>query len=226
MSDTHTHDHAHDHPADEGATHVPFVLSEDDWEAPVAATPEPAAEPAWMSPSPAPIEATEPEVVPEKTRAPRTNLQDDLREVLNAFNQGKIHLADGARLTPHLLAKEIEKNRKELDPNDSTKVSTGAVSAALFRWRDIGYITLLDGPLAFDDYTEAGREHGLSALRADRKISVAAAKAAAKLGAVPQPDQPAEAPAVEPETSITVDPVVPQLTDEGAIPITEHPTES
>lgn len=108
-------------------------------------------------------------------RAPRSPLEQDLMKVINDYVTGVIVLADGTHLTPHVIAKRIEADR-----SDGTKVSSGAVSAALQRWVEIGYITLSEKPTAFDDYTDAGRTQGLTALKEANKSRAAAGRAALK----------------------------------------------
>lgn len=119
-------------------------------------------------------------------RAKASNLEGDLRAVLDDYVSGVLKLADGSLPTPHTLAAEIAKRR-----GDGGKVSSGAVSAALIRWQEIGFATLTMKPMAFVDYTDAARSQGLSALKTTHRANKSAARKAA---AEPTPTiAPAEA---------------------------------
>jgi hypothetical protein len=108
-------------------------------------------------------------------RAAPSDLEGDLRKVLDDYVSGKLTLAEGSLPTPHTLASEIAKLR-----NDGKKVSSGAVSAALARWEEIGFATLGTKPTVFIDYTDAARNEGLSALKAKNRANKGAARKAAK----------------------------------------------
>lgn len=115
---------------------------------------------------------------PKRERAARTDLEPEVKAVTDDFVTGKITLAEGESLTPHRIAKEVQQRRgAEKAP------STGAVSAVLDRWEGIGFATLSPKPKAFGDYTDAGREKGLSALKAEASAARKAAKAEAKASA-------------------------------------------
>jgi hypothetical protein len=108
-------------------------------------------------------------------RAAPSDLEGDLRKVLDDYVSGKLTLPEGSLPTPHTLASEIAKLR-----NDGKKVSSGAVSAALARWEEIGFATLGTKPTVFIDYTDAARNEGLSALKAKNRANKGAARKAAK----------------------------------------------
>jgi hypothetical protein len=143
----------------------------------------------------APVEepTVEETVAPATTgRAPRTDLEGDLRIVLDNFVTGDLVLPDGKSLTPHAIANAIHAQRGL----DTVKPSSGAVSAALARWVEIGFITVNEKPLSFADYTDAGRTEGLGALKSAHRARLASARAATKAAAAPAVD-PAPAPAVD-----------------------------
>lgn len=126
-------------------------------------------------------DATVPDT-PAKDRSPASDLEGDLRVILNQFVQGQITLGDGVHATPHTLAGLIAKHR-----GDGKAVSSGAVSAALARWAEVGFITLRQKPTAFDDFTDEGRTHGLKALKERHRQAKKDARAAAKAADAPAP---------------------------------------
>ena len=131
-----------------------------------------------------PADADTPDA-PASGRATPSDLEGDLRIVLNAYVQGQITLGDGVHATPHTLAGLIAKHR-----NDGKAVSSGAVSAALSRWAEVGFITLRQKPTAFDDFTDDGRALGLKALKERHRQAKKDARADAKAA-----DAPVAAPA-------------------------------
>lgn len=140
---------------------------------------------AAAAPAEAPAAEASAATVPD--RAPASDLEGDLRLVLNDFVSGQLVLADGQKPTPHTLARAIAAKR-----GDGKVVSSGAVSAALNRWAEVGFITLDAKPMAFGDFTDAGRAKGLSALKAEHRAAKSQAKAATKAASAPAP-APAEA---------------------------------
>lgn len=106
-------------------------------------------------------------------RAAPTNLEGDLRKVLDDYVSGVFKLPEGSLATPHTLAAEIAKRR-----GDGKAVSSGAVSDALRRWVEVGFATLSSKPTAFVDYTDAARSQGLHALKAAHRLSRSAARKA------------------------------------------------
>lgn len=137
---------------------------------------------------------TEPQATSEptgpKTRAKASDLEGDLRKVLDEYVTGKLVFPEGTLATPHTLAAEIKKLR-----GDGKEVSSGAVSAALARWEEVGFASLGTKPVVFIDYTDAGRDQGLTALKqANRSAKSAARKAAVEPkapAAAPTPEAPA-----------------------------------
>lgn len=111
-------------------------------------------------------------------RAPRTDLEADIKKVCDDFVLGTITVPEGKHLTPHVIAQHVMANR-----GNDTKVSGGAVAAALARWAEIGYVTIWPKPVAFVDYTDAGRTEGLSALKRAHSARRSAARAAEKAAA-------------------------------------------
>lgn len=114
------------------------------------------------------------------SRAPRTDLEADIKSVCDDYVRGTF--APPKTLTPHVIAAEIMRRR-----SDGTTVSGGAVAACLARWVNVGYIVAHDKPLAFADYTDAGRTIGLGELKRQHSARLASARAAereaAKAGA-------------------------------------------
>ena len=67
----------------------------------------------------------------------------------------RISLNEGQRLTPHRIATEIKRRRiEEGEDKDEVRVSAGAVTATLKRWQKYGFAVLVEGPLAFHEYTQ------------------------------------------------------------------------
>lgn len=143
-----------------------------------------------------------PAAEPRKTksggdRRPRGWLEADVKRVTDSFVTGDLKLKEGEYLTPHRLSRLV----KELDSLDEAP-STGACAAVLDRWNEIGFAKLNETPKAFLDYTDQGRNEGLTAMKAargekrkaDRKATKEAEKAAAA----------AAAPAAEPATEASV----------------------
>lgn len=156
--------------------------AEDEEQAPPLSDPDPDPAPAeddttdeqTPDPDPAPAE--------ESSRAPRSDLEGDLFKVLNGIVSGETPLPDGKTATPHTLAKEIDALR-----DNGRSVSAGAVSAALDRWAEVGFVTLAESPKRFEDYTDAGRTDGLSALKEAHRAARKAARAAEKEASNPAP---------------------------------------
>jgi hypothetical protein len=107
-----------------------------------------------------------------KARAAKTDLEPDVKTVTDAFVTGALVLEDGKFLTPHLIAKHVGENR-----GSDKAPSTGAVSSVLTRWVEYGFATANEKPFAFLDYTDAGREQGLSAMKQAHRDARKAAKA-------------------------------------------------
>jgi hypothetical protein len=132
------------------------------------------------------------------TRAPASDLEGDLRKVLDDYVEGKFVLPEGSLPTPHTLAAEIAKRRA-----DGKSVSSGAVSAALARWQEIGFATLGTKPTQFIDYTDAARAQGLNAMKQAHRASKSAARKAVKepapvAASTPAPEAPVAEAAVVP----------------------------
>lgn len=147
--------------------------------------PAPDADPApGVSPEPAPpapepdAPASEPEAA--KERRSKGGLEVSVKQVCDDFVVGNITLKEDELLTPHKISRLI-KDRESL----GEAPSTGAVAACLARWSDIGFATLNGKPVAFVDYTEAGRTEGLSALKAAAAERKRAARKAEKAAAAP-----------------------------------------
>jgi hypothetical protein len=119
------------------------------------------------------VSTSEPETI--RTRAPRTSLESDVKRVCDDYITGALVLPDGKLLTPHAIAASVMERR-----NDDTKVSGGAVAACLARWTEIGYVATNAKPVAFLDYTDAGRNEGLAALKRAHSARLATARAAVR----------------------------------------------
>lgn len=127
----------------------------------------------------------------KKVRSPRTNLEADIKSVCDQYVLGHLSVPEGKQLTPHVIAAAVMRDRGE-----DAKVSSGAVAACLNRWAEIGFIELNDKPLAFKDYTEAGRIDGLGELKRQHTARKAAARAAER-----EASKPVAAPAPAPASS-------------------------
>lgn len=118
--------------------------------------------------------ATTPTDATATDRRERGGLEALVIDVCNDYCTGKIKVDDAA-LTPHRIAAEIaRKNSLDKPP------STGAVSATLDRWADIGFAEIAPKPKAFVDYTDAGRTDGLDSLKAAFSAAKREAKAKEK----------------------------------------------
>ncbi len=128
-----------------------------------------------------PTEASAP-----KVHRGRGGLEAEVKRICDEFVTGKFALPEGEVLTPHFIAKRIKE-----DEGTDEAPSTGAVAAALDRWAEIGFAEITEKPKAFVDYTEAGRDQGLTTLKAasaERKRAIrSAAKAAEKAASAPAP---------------------------------------
>lgn len=146
------------------------------------------------------VPATEPTVEPtvepdaadeaKPARAAKTELESEVKKVTDSFVTGELTLGDGEHLTPHRIAKQIKEAR-----GADKSPSTGAVSSVLQRWESYGFATVSEKPKAFLDYTEAGREKGLSAMKAAaREAKRASAPVAADSASAPgvSPAEPAD----------------------------------
>ena len=150
----------------------------------------------------APTQAEAEAAAPSATRTPPSNLEGDLKQVLDAIVQGQIVLPTGTAATPHVLAKEIHKLRG----GDGKAPSGGAVAAAMDRWTEIGYIEVSAAPKAFVDYTDGARTQGLSALKKAHRDKLAAERASRKAAAPAPAATEAPAPAVE-DAPVEAEPV-------------------
>jgi len=148
----------------------------------------------------APAEDAAAPAAPAAGRKAPTNLEADIRSVLDALVTGTLSL-DGKQATPHVIANQVQILRGG-DPAD--KPSSGAVSAALIRWGEVGYIELQEKPLAFLNYTEAATTEGLAALKKAHREAGSAARKAAKAASAPVAADPTPAPEPEPEIEFAV----------------------
>lgn len=115
-------------------------------------------------------------------RRSRGQLHDDVKRITDVFvtDAASLGLKDGEALTPHRIVKALI----QTDSLD-TPPSTGAVSNVLKNWREIGFAEIAEGPTAFVDYTEGGRDQGMNAMREAAKKGRRDAKAGTATEAVP-----------------------------------------
>lgn len=111
---------------------------------------------------------------PETIPRARGRLEELVREVCDSIADGTIENPDDKPWTPHRLAAIIT----ERYPGSGSPPSTGAISDTLHRWEEVGFAVVNDSPLAFEDFTDAGRDEGLTALKAQHRAARAARKAA------------------------------------------------
>lgn len=112
---------------------------------------------------------------PVEERRARGLLEADVLTVTDKFVQGKLNLEDDKPLTPHRIARLIQKQDGLDEPP-----STGAVSAVLDRWNKYGFANVSTKPTAFQSYTDAGVNEGLTALKEQHSAKLKAQRAAAK----------------------------------------------
>lgn len=130
------------------------------------------------------------EVKSPKGRRIRGALEADVKRVCDEFVTGLVALPEGELLTPHRIAKIV----KDTIGDPEYSPSTGAVAAVLVRWKAIGFASLNEKPMAFLDYTDAGRTEGLTALKAASAEGKRAERKAAKAASTPAaPETPASA---------------------------------
>lgn len=118
---------------------------------------------------------------PPARRAP-IDLEPDVKYFTDQLVTQELVLAEGKHLTPHALSVLIGEKRGGGKEN---RPSSGAVQATLKRWEEIGFATMYQKPFAFGDYTDAGRDDGLAAVKAAYSERAKAARAAAKAAAAP-----------------------------------------
>jgi hypothetical protein len=123
------------------------------------------------------IDTVDPVGATDSGRANPTNLEGDLKSVLDDIVLGSIVLEADRQPTPHVLAGLIQQRRGGAE---SDKPSSGAVASALQRWADVGFINLTSSPTAFVGYTNAGVTEGLAALKKAHRERLSAARAATK----------------------------------------------
>lgn len=107
-------------------------------------------------------------------RRSRGQLHYDVKRITDTYvtDAASLGLKDGEPLTPHRIVSALM-TTDSLD----TRPSTGAVSNVLKNWREIGFAEIAEGPTAFVDYTEDGRNLGLDAMKAAAAADRKAAKA-------------------------------------------------
>lgn len=107
-------------------------------------------------------------------------LEPDVKQVCDDFIRGSLVLPEGKFLTSHVISQAIG----DMRGGKSERPSSGAVQARLKQWVDIGFIEVNEKPFAFLDYTQAGVDRGLQAVKdefnARKKAARAAEKAAKK----------------------------------------------
>lgn len=138
-------------------------------------SPDAPAEPADPTTAPEPPEGDSAEA---KARRGRGELEADVKTICDQYVTGGLVLPEGDHLTAHKIANNIKALHTLAEPP-----SSGAVTAVLERWKEIGYADLNDKPKAFKDYTDAGRTEGLTALKAKAAEEKRANRAATKLAA-------------------------------------------
>lgn len=149
-----------------------------------APSPDAPAEPAEPTTAPEPAEGDSAEA---KARRGRGELEADVKTICDQYVTGGLVLPEGDHLTAHKIANNIKALHTLTEPP-----SSGAVTAVLERWKEIGYADLNDKPKAFKDYTDAGRTEGLTALKAKAAEEKRANRAATKLAAKSAAPAPAE----------------------------------
>lgn len=128
------------------------------------------------------------EAAEKAERRPRGWLAQDVKLVCDKIITGEITLAEGQEATPHRVARLV----KEMDGLDKAP-STGAVAAVFKRWEEYGFASFKQGPYAFADYTDEGRNVGLQGMIEARSAARKAERQAAKAAEAPAPapaDQP------------------------------------
>jgi len=137
----------------------------------------------WEDPEPAHASTESPEEPPteeeqldDDERRPRGWLESDIEKLIKAIQSGEVTIDPvGAPLTPHLLSKTLT-NVEGL----AKAPSTGAVSAVLDRWVNVGAAETSSRPYAFVDFTPQAKEHGIAGLKQAIKDQRKAEKQAQK----------------------------------------------
>lgn len=98
-------------------------------------------------------------------------LQNAILEICLEYEDGKLDTG-GKPLTPHRIAKLIGER-------GNPTPSSGAVAAALDRWKEYGFAKISEKPVAFKSRTAAGKKKGLETMVEEhRKAAWAARKSA------------------------------------------------
>ncbi|MGE0342518.1 MAG: hypothetical protein AB7O86_05580 [Porticoccaceae bacterium] len=127
-----------------------------------------------------------------KTTKSRGTLEAETLAVCNDFVTGLLVLEEGQMLTPSTISRVIHAR----NGNVGNPPSSGAIADNLTRWAAIGFCTVNDKPKAFVDYTDEGRDKGLTALKAEARAAKVAAAAPVSAPATSAPvenDEPVEA---------------------------------
>ena len=101
-----------------------------------------------------------------KFRRRRGGLEAQVKQVCDDYVSSPID-PKGKPLTPYRIAVAIAASN-----GDENQPSSGAVSAVLARWVEIGYVTADDRPFAFSAYTAEAYTEGLAALTANQAVFV------------------------------------------------------
>lgn len=127
----------------------------------------------------APAAPKEPKVKPEPTGDKQTRqhfgrgwLATRIDGILRSFDAGTLKGVE-APLTVHKIAQLVTNINGE-------HPSTGAVTAAIVRWGETGYIKVNKKPLAFNGFTAKWKDSTLDAFLEDQRAKSAKARAAAK----------------------------------------------
>jgi hypothetical protein len=120
---------------------------------------------------------------PTLVRRRRGDMEELMRQICNKISMGDVPPPRGGNWTVSYIARAIH----EEFPFSGVKPSLGAVADNLNRWHQMGYAIINPKPLSFVDFTEAGRDIGLAALKQrfaeaekKRRGQVRAAKAASE----------------------------------------------
>lgn len=105
----------------------------------------------------------------------RGELESQVLDIAERYEDGKITLDEGKSLTPHFIAKTIAEEKGLEKPP-----STGAVAAVIKRWEDYGFALTDEKPYAFRRRSANGKKQGLEALKQKHRDRLKAERAAKK----------------------------------------------
>lgn len=111
---------------------------------------------------------------PKTERRETGNLESFVVDVITDYEAGKVEVPEGKTLTPQRIVNVIDEREGDYRP------SAGAVTAALKRMDECGFILTHDKPYSFKRISAVGAREGLDSLKAKLRAKKAEERKAAK----------------------------------------------